>query len=248
MAIQADAGDYRAALASYEDLAGRAVLLHGRGKTAELMTRSYGMQVLVWTDHLAQAEAVGRDTVRGAAADPGFQPFVLRLFKRRLALALLSNGKAAEALGLLQALSAQELADQDPRHGLTLLYLAGALAAQGRLDDAAATAHEAGDLLGKDPLFVNQVWSAKARLTEALARARQGDGGRARALADEGAALFAKILPAGHANFELARLAQAAALAASGDRDQARRQAQAARERFHALSGATVPRDLVLVF
>lgn len=67
-------------------------------------------------------------------------------------------------------------------------------------------------------------------------------------LAAEGEALFTKILPAGHANFELAKLAQAAALEAAGGRDEARRQAQAARERFHAISGATVPRDLVLVF
>ena len=248
IAIQADAGDYRAALASYEDLASRAVQLYGRDKPAELMNRSYGMPVLVWTDHLAQAEAIGRDTVRIAEADPGFQPFVLRLFKRRLALALLANGKGAEALGVLQAISTQELADKDPRHGLTLLYMAGALTAQGRLADAAAAAHDAGDMLGKDPLFINKVWSAKARLTEALARARQGDAVRARALAAEGEALFTKILPAGHANFELAKLAQAAALEAAGGRDEARRQAQAARERFHALTGATVPRDLVLVF
>ena len=248
IAIQADAGDYRAALASYEDLASRAAQLYGRDKTAELMNRSYGIQVLVWTDHLAQAETVGRDTVRIAEADAGFQPFVLRLFKRRLALALLGNGKGAEAMSVLQAISTQELADKDPRHGLTLLYLAGALATQGRLDDAAAAAHDAGDMLGKDPLFINQVWSAKARLTEALVRARQSDAARARALAAEGHALFTKILPAGHANFELAKLAQAAALEAAGQRDEARHEAQAARERFHAMSGATVPRDLVLVF
>ena len=248
IAIQADAGDYRAALARYEDLASRAVQLYGRDKTAELMNRSYGMPVLVWTDHLTQAEAIGRDTVRIAEADPGFQPFVLRLFERRLALALLANGKGAEALGVLQAISTQELADKDPRHGLTLLYMAGALTAQGRLDDAAAAARDAGDMLGKDPLFINQVWSAKARLTEALARARQGDAVRARMLAAEGEALFTKILPAGHANFELVKLVQAAALEAAGGRDESRRQTQAARERFHALTGATVPRDLVLVF
>ena len=182
IAIQADAGDYRAALASYEDLASRAAQLYGRDKTAELMNRSYGMPVLVWTDHLAQAEAIGRDTVRVAEADAGFQPFVLRLFKRRLALALLTNGKGAEALSLLQTLSTQEAADNDPRHGLTLLYLAGALAAQGRPADAAAAAHAAGDMLGKDPLFVNQVWSAKARLDRS-AGARAPGRSRRRACA-----------------------------------------------------------------
>jgi|GEM_PF-2766052 len=219
IAIEMDAGDYRAALSSYQDLADRAAQLDGRNKTAELMNRSYGIPVLVWTDPLAQAEAVGRDTLRIAEADAAFQPFVLRLFKRRLALALLINGKGAEALSVLQTLSTPEVADNHPRHGLTLLYLAGALAAEGRAAEAATAAHDAADLLGKDPLFINQVWSAKARLTEALARARLGDAGRAGAVAAEGAALFAKTLPAGHANFELAKLAQAAALEAAGGRE-----------------------------
>lgn len=246
--VHADAGHYIRAATAVDTSGQRAIEFYGREGDLAIQTRSTGIPVLLWLGRSAEAERIGRETVDAGRRSKTLAAEALRQMTRRFAMALIAVGKASEALELLQRMAAQEPAPAEMEHAATLLCKAGALATLGRPREAADAAHLAGDLWSKSSGIVQRSMMADARLTEALARAKMGDAAAAQALATEAEAILKQALPADHPSFERVQMARAAALRAGGRAKEADSMAKAARERFHARSGGTMPAEPVLFF
>jgi len=194
---------------------------------------------------------MGREAVESGRRSTTLPGASLRQMTRELALALVINGKPSEAIDLLQSMPqtiTQESLEGRAEDASKLLYTAGALAALGRFDEAAAAARQAGDLWSKTPAVLQRLMFANARLTEALVRVDLGQVAAARALADEAETNLRQVVSARHPLFERVQMVRAMALRAAGRAEEAERANAIVRKRFHASSGGTFPSDLVVFF
>jgi len=243
-----DAGQFAKARVVLDEAGARAVRFHGATSAETALNQSYRLAPLIMTGHSPDAVSVGREAMTNATHDSGLTASEIASVKRRLALALVFSGKEDEALALLHELSVQEELGKDrgTRHATTLLYLAGALEAAGRFAEAAAAAHEAGELFGATP--DNAVQQAKAQLTEALARIRAGDVTLADSLVARAEANLHARLEPDHPDFLLAQLVRAEALRAHGDSAGAEHLGTATRKQLKSVTGADIPDTLPVFF
>ena len=174
---------------------------------------------------------------------------VVRGFRRRLGLALIFTSESAKAVTVLEDLLAEERqADvtKGGAHGTSLLYLAGALARQGRHDAAAKAAQQAALSFEQGPL--NNAAMAHSKLTEALARARLHQGAAAQELIDQAQTLLAKIVQPNQTDPLFLQLVQAEVLLRNGSLAPSERLSRATREQLGAIAGVSLPPELPLVF
>jgi hypothetical protein len=179
----------------------------------------------------------------------GISPAIARGFDRRLGLALIFTGdyvKAERALKDVQAREEQAGLTKGGALGTTLLYLAGAMAGQGRHDAAAQAAMQAADSFAHGP--PNDGAIAHSKLTEALARARLGQPASARRLIEDARALLLKMAEPNPTDLLFLELVEAETLRTSGSAIEAEQLDRSARERLKANAGVSLPRMLVLVF
>ena len=195
---------------------------------------------------------MARRSLRDSDRIAGVSASITAGMKRRLGLALIFNGKAAEALQLLQDLSAQEAAAgvaDGAKHGRTLLDLAGAYSALGRLDAAAEAARQAEKAFAAGTLTeYSDIAIAHAQLTQALALARSQQVARAEALIQQAQAHLQKKLRPGHPAYAWVQLVRAEALRGAGHPVEAERADSAAREGFRTAGGVVLPKFIPLVF
>jgi serine/threonine-protein kinase len=243
--IQQDAGRYADALASFDGAAERAGRLYGPHAGETALNASYRVPALIAVGRAGDALGIARQAASDAAAPPGLGPGDRRGIERRLALALTFCGRAGEASALLDRMSAEEerAGDRSPRHATTLLYRAGAAAAQGQFATAAVLAHGARELFAGDP--ASRGPALKAALAEALALARAGQGSEAAATLD---AASRTTLPEPNPTVDLAvQAVRAEVLRASGDAAGADRLQLDARRRLED-RGVRLPVPPLLVF
>ena len=246
-----DQGRYDLAARTFEANVARALRLFGEDHSETKLSESFGVVALVMVGHNDDAETMARRAVRNADHTAGVTPATARGLKRRLSLALIFNGKASEALELLQDISAQEEkagVTQGDKHGRTLLNLAGAYAALGRLDAAAETARQAELAFAGGTLTeYGDIAIAHAQLTQALALARAKQAMRAEELIEQAQAHLQKKLKPDHPAYAWVQLVRAEALRADGRTAEAERIDSAARERLKA-TGAVLPKVIPLIF
>jgi eukaryotic-like serine/threonine-protein kinase len=241
-----NAGEFAQAAELTEANAERGERLYVHDPANAGFTQSEVVVPFILTGRLASAEAIGRQAVQRVEAGSALAAPIVQRVQRRLAMALIFNGKAPEAMRLLERILAAEAADHivDNRHATTLFVYAGALNTLGRNAQAVAAAREAADIWLREKVPEQ---AAKARLTEALALLRLRGTELARARIDEAEALLGVLLPAQHVAFQYVAWARAELLRAQGHSSQADAQQSDVRQRFHALSGGVLPERLPLV-
>jgi serine/threonine-protein kinase len=208
-----------------------------------------GVIPLILTGKTEQAHLMAQRSVRGMEHVEGISSAIARGFDRRLGLALIFTGdyvKAERALRDVQAREEQAGLTKGGALGTTLLYLAGAMAGQGRHDAAAQAAMQAADSFAHGP--PNDGAIAHSKLTEALARARLGQPASARRLIEDAHALLLKMAQPNPTDLLFLELVEAETLRSSGSAIEAEQLDRSARERLKASAGVSLPRMLVLVF
>jgi hypothetical protein len=177
---------------------------------------------------------------------------VVRGVQRRLGSALLVNDKPAEALRTLDDVSAQEEAagQKDTRHAATLMLRAGALNALGRGSEGAEAAEQAAEAwrtAGASLGAAGQIGVARAQVTAALGWLVAGQPERAEPLIAAAERLLRENHNGPHPEQQLATLARAQWLRATGHAAEADALERDARKRYRELSGAEAPQLLRFV-
>jgi len=249
-----DAGDYRRANDVFAANVERSRRFYGAEDSETALNLSFQVMTLVRTGRVAEAEAAARESVRLAQApDSTLSASEVRGLLRRLATALVLNGKAAEALQWFDQIVAQEDAagQKDIRHAATLMLRASALNALGRVNEAVAAAEaataawrEAGASLGA----AGRIGVARAQLNTALAWLAAKQPGRAEPLITNAEALLREAHAAPHPEHQLAALVRAQWLRATGRAAEADQLQRDARTRYRQLSGVDAPSPLQFVF
>ncbi|WP_374673110.1 protein kinase [Ideonella sp.] len=252
--VHLDAGHYEMAHRVFADNVERSRAVYGAEDGETALNLSFHVMALMRTGRLPQAEQAARDSVRLATREgAALSASELRGLRRRLGSALLLAGRAAEAVTVLEAVRAEEVAagQQDTRHAATLMLHAAALAAAGRAAEgvraaeaSAALWRERGGSLGP----AGQIGLARARLNGALARLAAGDTAQAEPWIEEAQALLrAAHGDAAHPDRELARLVRAQWLQAAGQPQAAAALAREARAAYRRQAGADAPERIRLV-
>ena len=212
------AGLYRRAATVADANAQRSAMFYGAADGEAALDESFRVTALLMSGRTADAEAAALHSVQIIDAHPALTASEQRGLRRRFGLALLFNGKAAQASGVLDAVAAEERAANvaDGRLGATLLALSGALRLQGRLDAAAQAAAESARLFGRIDQPVNRVLKAKALLAQAHALALAHEPAPAAERLAEALALLHTALPGDHPTVRLAGFTQAAVEQAAG--------------------------------
>jgi tRNA A-37 threonylcarbamoyl transferase component Bud32 len=242
-------GRFDLAAQTFDDSVQRAVRLGGEDSSATRFAESFGVIPLILTGNTEQANLMAQRSVRDMEHVEGISPAIARGFDRRLGLALIFTGdyvKAERALKDVQAREEQAGLTKGGALGTTLLYLAGAMAGQGRHDAAAQAAMQAADSFAHGP--PNDGAIAHSKLTEALARARLGQPASARRLIEDARALLLKMAEPNPTDLLFLELVEAETLRTSGSAIEAEQLDRSARERLKANAGVSLPRMLVLVF
>ena len=245
--------------AAYADAHRRMLAVLPGNAQAQAMPLSARVRPLLWLGRPAEALAAAQ-AADALVAGEGVEPRHRATVRRRLALALLFNGRAADAQALLQHLRAAEGDAPSAEAATTLHWLAGA-----QLASVAPGAHDALARAGAEmaaanaaaaealwrrlpPGRDNLVGAELARLTQALARARGGSAAEAQRLADAAEVALKPLWPADHAGWALVDLVRAAALRTSGHAVEAQALAKAAADRFRQRGGGVLLADPPLVF
>ena len=176
-------------------------------------------------------------------------PAVARGFDRRLGLALVAAGDYPKAVQVLEDVLAREATagvNKGGAHGTTLLYLAGAMAGQGRHERAADAARQAARSFERGEL--NVVATAHSKLTEALAQARLHQTTTAQTLIAEAQALLAQNPQPNQTDPLFVDLVRAEALRSQASAREAEQIERVSRERLKTIAGAVPPKPLLLVF
>lgn len=249
-----DAGDFRRADAVFATNVERSRRFYGPEDSETALNLSFQVMTLGRTGRLAEAEAAARESVRLAQAPKStLSASEVRGLTRRLATALVLNGKPAEALQWFDQLIAQEEAagQLDTRHAATLMLRAGAINALGRGAEAAAAAEgataawrQSGASLGA----AGRIGVARSQLNAALAWLTANEPGRAGPLITDAEALLREAHNAPHPEHQLAALVRARWLHATGHAAEADALERDARARYRQLSGADAPQPLLFVF
>ena len=232
-----------------DDSVQRAVKLGGEDYAPTRFAQSFDVLALVMTGRFAEALSMAERSVRDVDKVEGLTPAVVRGFHRRLGLALVFKGESSKAVTVLEDLLVQERQaglTKGGAHGTTLLYLAGALARQGRHEAAAKAAQEAALSFEQGP--VNHTAVAHSKLTEALARARLNQSAAAQDLIDQSQVLLAKLRHSNETDPLFMQIVQAEVLLHQGSSAKAEGLDRAARAQLSAIGGVSLPRELPLVF
>ncbi len=253
--VQLDAGRYVQASESFTRNTQRAVAMFGADDGEVALNRSFEVLALMRLNRAAAAEAAAADSVRLGEAAASLSGFSMRGMRRRLAGAMVLNGKPREGLALADRVVADEVAAKavDVRHAATHIVRSGALRMLGRPREAAEAAQRAGvvcaaviDAAVTDA--ASRLCLARARLNEALDWIDAGEPARAPGLIDDAQALYAQVHAQPHPEQQYVPFVRAQWLKATGDAAQAARMLADARERFRQLSGADLPEGLPYVF
>ena len=163
-------GQYEQSAQAYVSAVSDLVRALGADHPSTRSCESTSVTALVITGRLDAAETAARTSLRPRPG-PELTPDQRTAFENRLGLALVFNGKAAEAVTLLEATaerSRQTMRDNGDEHARTLLFLAGALRSEGRAGEASRLAAEAAAVLAAAP-GRHDLLLANAEMTEALA-------------------------------------------------------------------------------
>ena len=242
-------GRYDLEAQTFSDSVERAVRLNGEDHVLTRYAESFGVEPLIMTGQTATARVMAERSVRNADKVAGLAPASARGFERRLGLALVFDGeveRGAQALERVLELEAKAGTKHGAFHGTTLLYLAGARAAQGRHEAAAQAARQATESF--DGIPGTGAATAHTRLTEALARARLGQIDAAKTLIEQAGASLHQDPEPKETDLLFMQLAQAEALRAEGSAAEGERIDTAARARFKSIGGISLPQPLPLVF
>lgn len=248
-----DSGNYRRADEVFANNVERSRYVYGPEDSETALNLSFEVMALNRLGRGPAAESVARESVR-LARRPGstLSASEARGFIRRLASALLVNGKPAEALHWLDELIAQEDAagQRDTRHASSMMLRAGALTALGRAREGAEAAHasvEAWRESGASFGAMGQLGIARAQLTEALAWLAAGEPERAQAPIASAEKLLRDHHAAAHPEQPLAAIVRAQWLRASGRPDEAEAVERQARDRYRELAGTEAPKPVAIV-
>lgn len=242
-------GKFSEAARIFDDSVQRAVKLGGEDYAPTRYAQSFDVPALVMTGRFDEALSMAARSVRDVDKVEGLTPAVVRGFRRRLGLALIFTSESAKAVTVLEDLLAEEQqagVTKGGAHGTTLLYLAGALARQGRHDAAAKAAQQAALSFEQGPL--NNAAVAHSKLTEALAQARLHQSAATQELIEQAQTLLAKIVQPNQTDPLFVQLVQAEVLLRNGFAVPSERLDRSAREQLGAIGGVSLPRELPLVF
>ncbi|HEX5685557.1 MAG TPA: serine/threonine-protein kinase, partial [Ideonella sp.] len=249
-----DSGHYARADQIFASNVERSKKVYGPEDSETALNLSFQVMTLNRTGDAANAEELGKESVRLAQAQgSSLSASEVRGFIRRYASALVVNGKAAEALRWFDQLAAQEEAagQKDIRHASTLMLRAGALNALGRGPEAAAAGEQAieawrraGAALGS----TGQIGIARAQLNAALGWLTAGQPARAEPLITSAEQLLRDNHQGPHPEQQLAALTRAQWLRTTGRTAEADAMEREARARYRQLAGADAPHPLLVVF
>jgi len=246
-----DTGRYDLAAQAHADTVARALRLFGEGHPQTRLTESFDVLPLVFTGHAHEAVDMAQRALREPGADAEMSAGGSGM-RRRLAIALVADGRAAEALPLIQSLAAKETAagrTATAAHARTMLDLAGALSGTGRLREALQAARDSEAAVRAAPQMAwGDIALAHALLTQALLRARLHDTDGARAAIADAQAHFARRMAPGHPAFDWVDLVRAEVLKADGQAAAGEALDRATRAHFRATGGVVLPQPLVFVF
>jgi tetratricopeptide (TPR) repeat protein len=240
-------GRYDRAAETYLDSVRRGVQLSGEDSSSTRFAESFAVLPLVMLGRGDEALAMARRSMLRLDHIDGITPAIAIGFDRRLGLALLFAGDHGAATQVLERVLATE-EKSDAKRGarsVTLRYLAGALAGQGRHEAAADAAARAATLLGQDT--PNKVALAHIKLTEALARARLRQDATAQRLVDEARALLHDSAEASVVGSMFADVVHAEVLRSEGAMAEADRIDRDARDRLKAAAGVVLPKTPIVL-
>ena len=237
-------GRVRETDAALQRLVTLAHAFYGDSDIQTALAESFRVAPLVKLGRMAQAEAAARRGLALAEGQPGLREGARRGLSRRLGLALLFNGCAAEALALLEEVAR---GDGDSRQWPTLIYLAGARLAQGQNAAAREAAQAAVDLAATKRPAADRLLHAKAQLTLALSLAALGQPEACEAPIAAAQATLRSLLPADSAEQTWPDLVRAQVLRSQHRDAQAAALEGPARRRWLQVSDAAPPSRLWLV-
>ncbi|MEK8034107.1 serine/threonine-protein kinase [Ideonella sp. DXS29W] len=248
-----DSGQYLQADKIFASNVERSRQVYGHDDSETALNLSFHVMTLNRVGDADGAEESARESVRLAQAQgSSLSASEVRGFTRRLASALVVNGKPEEALRWFDRLVAEEEAagQKDTRHASTLMLRAGALNALGRgreaglAGEAAVEAwRQAGAALGA----AGHVGTARAQLNAALGWITAGDTARAEPLIASAEKLLQDHHTGPHPEQQLAALVRAQWLRAVGRSTEADTTERQARARYRELAGAEAPVPLRIV-
>lgn len=232
---------------TFGDSMQRTVRLSGEDHASTRFAESFDVLSLIMIGQTAEAYEMAQRSLRNADKVEGLTPAIMLGFNRRLGLALTFTGETDKGARILELVLKQEeqAGIKGGAYATTLLYLAGAQAAQGRAEAAAESARQSAQFFS---VTGNDVATAHARLTEALARVRMSQLDAARRLIEDALADLHKAVEPNETDLLFVQVVQAEALRAEGRGAEAERIDGAARARLKAVGGIDLPRVLPLVF
>jgi serine/threonine-protein kinase len=240
-------GRFDRAAATLVDSVGRCVQLAGEDSSSTRFAESFAVLPLVILGRGEEALVMARRSLLNVERVDGITPAVATGFERRLGLALLFSGDPVAATQVLEkVLAAEERSGANARtRSTTLHHLAGALTAQGRYAAAADAARRAVQLI--EGASKGKAAIARAKLTEALARAHLHQDAATRSLVDEAQSLLRGSDDGRPTDMSMLDVVRAEVLRSEGAAAEADRVDRDARDRLKAAAGIVLPKTLTVV-
>jgi tRNA A-37 threonylcarbamoyl transferase component Bud32/tetratricopeptide (TPR) repeat protein len=245
-----EGGHYEEAVQTFERNVQRAVRTVGEDSPITRLGESLEVRSLIMLGRTAEAAKLARRSmavqIRADVVGIGSRSD----FENRLGLALIFDGKADEAVRLLERTAAdaqQTGATSGDVYGRTLHFLAGALAARGEWAQALATGEQAQKVFEHSPSGRDML-VARSQLGQAIAAAHAAQPAQAQALIDAADVRLRRIVDPDHPAHLLLQLMRAEVLRAGAQRADAEHIDEPARGQLKAHYGVVLPRFMPLIF